>query len=115
MMDQPFLTAIIDASSGPEADADRALVPWWSFTKTALATAALRLVAGGYCRLDQQIGSHQYTLRQLLQHRAGVPNYGALASYHEAVWRNEKPWAISELFDRVAVDQLDFSPGHGWR
>jgi CubicO group peptidase (beta-lactamase class C family) len=115
MIDQPLLTASIDASSGPEIRADRALVPWWSFTKTALAAAALKLVARGYCRLDQRLGSHPYTLRQLLQHRAGVPDYGALASYHEAVRRGEKPWAIDELLDRVAVDRLDFPPGQGWR
>jgi CubicO group peptidase (beta-lactamase class C family) len=115
MMDQPLLTATIDADGGPEIHADRALVPWWSFTKTALATAALKLVARGYCRLDQRIGSHPYTLRQLLQHRAGVPNYGALASYHEAVRRGEKPWAIGDLLDLVAVDRLDFPPGQGWR
>lgn len=115
MMEQPLLAASIDANSEREADADRALVPWWSFTKTALATAALKLVARGYCRLDQRIGSHPYTLRQLLQHRAGVPNYGALTSYHEAVRRGEKPWAVGELLDRVAVDRLDFPPGQGWR
>ena len=115
MMDQILLTASIDASSGPEIHADRALVPWWSFTKTALATAALKLVARGYCRLDERIGSHPYTLRQLLQHRAGVPDYGALASYHEAVRRGEKPWAIGELLGRVAVNRRDFPPGRGWR
>jgi D-alanyl-D-alanine carboxypeptidase len=113
-MDQPLLTASIDANSGPEIHAHRTLLPWWSFTKTALATAALKLVAQRYCRLDQRIGRHPYTLRQLLQHRAGVPNYGALASYHEAVRRGEKPWAIAELLDRVVVDQLDFPPGEGW-
>jgi len=42
MTDHGFLTARIDAASGPESDADHASVPWCSFTKTALATAALR-------------------------------------------------------------------------
>lgn len=115
MMDRPFLTASIDANGGPEAGADRALVPWWSFTKTALATAALQLVARGYCGLDERIGSHAYTLRQLLQHRAGVPNYGGLTCYHEAVRSGAKPWQIGQLLDRVAVDRLDFPPGQGWR
>ena len=112
--DQPLLTASIDANSGSVIHADRALVPWWSFTKTALAAAALKLVALGYCHLDQRIGSYPFTLRHLLQHRAGVPNYGALTSYHAAVRRGEKPWAISELLDRVAADRLDFPPGQGW-
>jgi len=114
-MDQSFLIARIDAAGGPETDADHASVPWWSFTKTALATAALQLVGRGHFRLDERINGRPFTLRQLLQHRAGVPNYGALASYHEAVRRGEKPWEIGELLERVAADRLDFEPGHGWR
>jgi len=115
MTDQRFLTARIDADGGPETCVDHALVPWWSFTKTALATAALQLVGQGHFRLDERINSRPFTLRQLLQHRAGVPNYGGLASYHEAVRRGEKPWEIGQLLDRVAADRLDFDPGHGWR
>jgi CubicO group peptidase (beta-lactamase class C family) len=115
MTDQHFLTARLDATGGPEIRADHARVPWWSFTKTALATAALQLVARGHCRLDDRIDGYPYTLRQLLQHRAGIPNYGSLVSYHEAVRRGEKPWAVDELLDRVDADRLDFDPGQGWR
>src|SRR6516225_9274839 len=32
-----FLTARIDVAGGPDIRADRTRVPWWSFTKTALA------------------------------------------------------------------------------
>jgi D-alanyl-D-alanine carboxypeptidase len=115
MTDRGFLTARIDADGGPETRADHARVPWWSFTKTALATAALQLVGRGHFRLDARINGRPFTLRQLLQHRAGVPNYGGLASYHEAVRRGEKPWEVGQLLDRVAADRLDFDPGHGWR
>jgi D-alanyl-D-alanine carboxypeptidase len=114
MTDQAFLTARIYADSGPESRADQARVPWWSFTKTALASTALQLVARGRLSLDDRVEGRPYTLHQLLQHRAGVPNYGGLASYHEAVRRNEKPWAVGQMLDRVAVDRLDFEPGHGW-
>jgi D-alanyl-D-alanine carboxypeptidase len=115
MTDQRFLTASIDANGRPEIHADLAAVPWWSFTKTALATAALKLVAQGHCSLDERLDGRPYTLRQLLQHRAGVPNYGGLASYHEAVRRGDEPWEIRELLDRVAAHRLDFDPGQGWR
>ena len=110
-----FLTARIDVAGGPEIGADRTRVPWWSFTKTALATAALQLVARGQCRLDARIDGRPYTLRQLLQHRAAVPNYGNLASYHEAVRRGEKPWTVGQMLERVGADRLDFDPGNGWR
>jgi len=115
MTDRSILTARIDASCGPEARADLPCVPWWSFTKTVLAAAALRLVAQGYCRLDERLDGRRYTLRHLLQHRAGVPNYGGLPDYHVAVRRGEKPWEIDELLDRVGADRLDFEPRRGWR
>jgi D-alanyl-D-alanine carboxypeptidase len=115
MTDHGFVVAKIEGGGEPESCADRARVPWWSFTKTVLATAALLLVGRGHLRLDEPINNAAFTLRQLLQHRAGVPNYGDLASYQEAVRRGEKPWAIDELLDRVAADRLDFDPGHGWR
>jgi D-alanyl-D-alanine carboxypeptidase len=114
MKGQSFLTARIDSDGGSESFANRIRVPWWSFTKTALATAALQLVARGLRSLDDRIEGRSYSLRQLLQHRAGVPNCGNLASYHEAVWRGEKPWGVGQMLDRVASDCLDFEPGHGW-
>src|SRR5687768_11403862 len=100
MTDQDFLSARIDGDGTIAITSDQVSVPWWSFTKTALATAALQLVARGHCSLDQRVDSQPYTLRQLLQHRAGVPNYGGLAAYHEAVRRGDKPWEIGELLDR---------------
>jgi D-alanyl-D-alanine carboxypeptidase len=114
MNDRPFLTARIDADHPPRNCSDHNCVPWWSFTKTALATAALQLVDGGDLDLDDQIDDRPYTLRQLLQHRAGVPNYGGLASYHDAVARGEIPWDGAQMLDRVGADHLDYEPGHGW-
>ena len=110
-----FITARIDSAEVPVDWVQQSRVPWWSFTKTALATAALRLVAQGRLRLDEPFDDRPYTLRQLLQHRAGVPDYGGLSSYHEAVLGGEKPWDVVQLLDRVGADRLDFEPGHGWR
>lgn len=114
MTDLPFLAARIDADGEPGRIADQELVPWWSLTKTALAAAALQLVRHGHCRLDEHFDGQPFTLRQLLQHRAGVPNYGELAVYHDAVRRGETPWSVSELLSRVGADRLDFGPGTGW-
>jgi len=80
-----------------------ALVPWWSFGKTLLATAALRLVAEGRLVLDDR-------LERLLQHRAGLADYGMLPDYHAAVARNDPPWPPAEIRARVAGFAVQ-----GWR
>jgi CubicO group peptidase (beta-lactamase class C family) len=116
----PFLTACLRTGDEPAVDPAQPLVPWWSFTKTALAAGALRLVAEQRLSLDERIPGlspgidRPYSLRQLLQHRAGVPNYGRLAAYHDAVARGDAPWSVEELLQRVAADRLDFAPGKGW-
>lgn len=110
-----MLTARIDASTGLATAIGGPRVPWWSFTKTALAAAVLQLVARGAVALDAPVMGRAYTLRQLLQHRAGVPNYGGLPEYHEAVRRGDKPWEVDALFERVGLDRADFAPGQGWR
>lgn len=90
------------------------LFPWWSFTKTVLAMCTLRLVEENLLSLDALRPGKPYTLRQLLQHRAGVPNYDALKAYHEAVARSDTPWSREYLLDAVGRDRLDFPPGNGW-
>lgn len=94
-------------------DADR-LVPWWSFTKTALAAAALVLVRDGLVRLDEPVEGRPYTLRHLLQHRSGLANYGGLRAYHEAVERGHDPWPVPELLTRVDAQRLRYPAGEGW-
>jgi len=88
--------------------------PWWSFTKTALAICALRLVEDGRLELDAPRPGKPYTLRQLLQHRAGLPDYGPLKSYHDAVARGDAPWSRDRLLQAVDADRLRCEPGEGW-
>ena len=90
------------------------LFPWWSFTKTVLAICALHLVDEGRLDLDASLPGKPYTLRHLLQHRAGLPDYGSLKSYHDAVARNDIPWSRNHLLEAVDADQLEFPPGTGW-
>ncbi len=79
-----------------------------------LAICALRLVEEGRLDLDAFRPGKTYTLRHLLQHRAGVPNYGSLKAYHEAVALNDAPWSREHLLKMVDADRLDFPPGTGW-
>src|SRR5262245_62727783 len=76
-------------------------VPWWSLTKTALAAAALALVARGQLSLDAPAGGGNATLRQLLQHTAGIAEYGALPAYQQAVAPGHAPWRVDEPVGRV--------------
>jgi CubicO group peptidase (beta-lactamase class C family) len=91
-----------------------AIFPWWSFTKTVLAVAAMRLVEAGKLDLDAPLPGKPYTLRQLLTHRSGAPNYGKLDAYHEAVARGEDAWSRERLLEAVHADRLDFEPGTAW-
>jgi len=90
-------------------------VPWWSFTKTMLAAAALALVRDGNLSLDETLPGRPYTLRQLLQHRAGLTEYGRLRAYHEAVERNDDAWSADEMLARTEADRLIYEPGKGWQ
>lgn len=102
-----------DGAEGVEGDA-AALFPLWSFGKTVLAVCALRLVEAGCLTLDEPVAGRAYTLRQLLQHTAGVPNYGRLASYHQAVARGDPAWSRERLLAAVGPDRSLFPPGTGW-
>jgi len=90
------------------------LVPWWSITKSAIAAAALRLVEAGELGLDAPLPARPYTLRQLLQHRAGLRDYGTLPAYRDAVVRGDSPWDDARLMREVQADDLLFEPGTGF-
>ncbi len=109
-----MLTVRIDEDSQFDLVESQPLVPWWSFTKTVLAVCALLLVSESKLSLDNQIQGRTFTLRQLLQHRAGVRSYSGLASYHRAVANDEVPWSVEQLFKEVEVEQLAFVPNQGW-
>src|SRR5262245_34004640 len=99
---------IAEASESPQS---QLLVPWWSFAKTVIATAALVLVDRRQLALDAPVASAPYTLRHLLQHTSGLPDYGPNPDYHRAVAAGDPPWAIDELLQRVNASTLLFAPG----
>jgi D-alanyl-D-alanine carboxypeptidase len=92
----------------------------YSLTKTILATLVLKLVERSHIDLDQNIArwfadvpaACWITIRQLLTHTSGLPDYGTLREYHQAVRSSPgNPWSEAELLERSLVQGLQFEPG----
>lgn len=113
-MRQTAVTAIVKNRVVVGGDSVDAAVPWWSFTKTVMASAALALVDQGRLTLDDPVEGWPFTLRHLLQHRAGLRCYGVLPDYHAAVARGDPAWPAAEMLERVSAGDLLFAPGTGW-
>jgi D-alanyl-D-alanine carboxypeptidase len=120
---QQTTTGLLTASSTtPPFTADAPFI-MYSITKSLLATTALKLVAKQILDLDLPIvrwlpslpHARSITLRHLLRHASGLPDYGGLAEYHAAVKRSDQPWSDEEFFKRTQSDQLVYPPGQGWR
>ena len=106
--------AIIHAHGETETLGVSTSIPWWSFTKTALAVALLRLSERGKIDLDDNIDGELFTPAQLLRHEAGLPDYGSLAAYHADVEAGRPPWTVEALMTAVDADRLRYDPGQGW-
>lgn len=76
------------------------MVPWWSFGKTVLATAILKLVEEGHLSLDQHYFGLDGTLEQVLRHESGLKDYYSKA-YDEAVEKGETPWSFDVLLEKT--------------
>lgn len=95
----------------------------YSITKTLSAIATLQLAEQRRVDLDAPVQDHlpelslpeRVTVRQLLNHTGGIPDYGGMPEYHEAVRRDPGwPWSIEEFLERASVNRLAFTPGQGW-
>ncbi|MNX02220.1 Penicillin-binding protein 4* [compost metagenome] len=95
----------------------------YSVTKTVLATLALQLAEAGRLELDSPIRTWlpalpvrtPMTLRQVLNHTAGLPDYGGMPSYRQAVQSTpETAWEPSRFMELLSDATLLFPPGQGW-
>jgi len=105
---------ILNGKHVPTEQSD-AVVPWWSFTKTVLAAAALALVRDGLIQLDDPVPEGPFTLRQMLKHQAGLADYSELEEYHAAVAAHHAPWSVAEMMERLDGTRLRYEPGAAWR
>ncbi len=92
----------------------------YSITKTFIAALALREVERGRLALDAPLGGlpaplQGVTLRHLLAHTSGLPDYGGLPAYHRAVREHPgRPWSRGKFLQSVLGQPLLFAPGQGW-
>ncbi|HEX4377546.1 MAG TPA: serine hydrolase domain-containing protein [Steroidobacteraceae bacterium] len=107
-------SAVVRRGSPVFCQGTDAAVPWWSFTKTVIAAAALTLVRDGRLALDECLSEQPFTLRQLLRHQAGLTDYGYLSEYHAAVSRGDEPWTQVDMLTRADARRLRYPPGEGW-
>ena len=90
----------------------------FSIGKTFIAAAAVRLAERGTLDLDAAVAlllpdlglPPSATIRRLLNHTAGVPDYGGLAAYQEAVRRTPGcPWSNQD-FLAATLGRQPFGP-----
>jgi D-alanyl-D-alanine carboxypeptidase len=97
--------------------------PIYSITKTFVAVAALQLAEAGRLDLDAPLAAivpvpalpPAVTIRRLLNHTAGLSDYGALAAYHADLLADPgTPWTPEQFVARTLRQGASFPPGEGW-
>jgi D-alanyl-D-alanine carboxypeptidase len=105
----------------PDPVAPRFLI--YSLTKTIIATLVLTLAEQQRLQLDDTLATYlpnapfatQVTLRQLLRHSSGMPDYSGLPQYHAAVRvAPDRAWTAEEFIHRACANGLAFAPDKGW-
>jgi D-alanyl-D-alanine carboxypeptidase len=104
-------------------DSSRLRFPIYSITKTMTAVCALRLHEKGLLNLDELV-THWFpdlplyrtmTVTHLLRHTSGIPDYGTIPDYHDAVSTTPySPWSSEEFLEMTLGQGTRFEPGNGW-
>lgn len=95
----------------------------YSVTKTLIASLVLLLVERGQVALDAAFQAflpaidlpQPVSVRQLLNHTGGIPDYGGLPAYYAAIKAHPaQPWTDAEFLSATLPGGLAFPPGRGW-
>jgi len=106
----------------PESDQEPAFLAY-SITKTFTAALILKLCEEGRLGLEDRLvrwfprvaHADRISLRQLLNHTGGVPDYGGLPAYHEGVRSSPStPWSFERFAAETFEKGLWFEPGQEW-
>lgn len=115
-----YTAGVADLATGRPLDAaDRMRLA--SVSKAFSGAVALALVSHGVLRLNNTIGQllpwlprawARVTLRELLQHTSGLPDFSASPAFQQRVQSApRKPIAPRQLLEFVAHEGLQFTPG----
>ncbi|CTQ48246.1 serine hydrolase domain-containing protein [Jannaschia donghaensis] len=85
-------------------------LPWWSISKTMLAALCVKAHVRGDLDLDVPCAGRPWTLRDLLEHRAGLGDYGPLPAYRAAVAAGKPVWSTNDFLAAVPPDFPDAPP-----
>lgn len=89
-----------------------------SITKPFTASVVMMLVEAGKVRLEEKLSTYlpdvpaawgSATVRQLLTHTSGIPNYMVQDTFDA-----EKDYTPDEIIKLVSDKPMDFAPGTGW-
>jgi D-alanyl-D-alanine carboxypeptidase len=95
-----------------------------SITKLFVATVVLQLAEEGKLRLDDPLaryvpsfpGGNRITLRQLLNHTSGVPDFELADRFGEGLLADrQRRWRTDQILALVSNVRLDFAPGTRYR
>ena len=95
----------------------------YSITKTFTASLVLKLCEEERLRLDDPLArwfpriaqAERISLRRLLDHTAGIPDYGGIRAYHDSVRASPStPWSFERFAAETFEKGLLFEPGQGW-
>jgi D-alanyl-D-alanine carboxypeptidase len=110
--------------SDPLVPIDRFYI--YSTIKTVIAALVMQLVEAGQVALDGSLQSYlpgpleQFrlpvmTLRQLLNHTSGLPDYGGMKAYYDAVRAAPgQPWSGEQYLQQTLAQGMRFAPGEGF-
>ena len=96
----------------------------YSITKTFTSVCILQMVQKQKLFLDAPATTWlpnlpfppSVTLRRLLSHTSGVPNYTSLEAYAPGVQASPSvPWPYNKMLELTCHGQLDFEPGSSWK
>ncbi len=106
----------------PETTLEPAFLAY-SITKTFTATLILKLCEERTLALEDRLANwfpdiasaDRISIRQLLNHTSGIPDYGGIRAYHEDVRSSPSvPWTFERFAAETFHKGLLFDPGAGW-